>query len=331
MAMREFVGMNLAVPGTALVKPGGAGELAFDSNYWRHLARYIGKVESLPEAIEGCAAGTAEALDRLRSLAPDFGSPRRLRQLLLERPDALADAKPPATFYAGIVWLAQHLHESAAFVVSVLQSIGEAAASADDLKKSLQLLGSRAQDARTSIGPLIGSLRDFKSSILKANSALSDVFTTEAEHLHRLQEAVGGLKAKVANLNKEIGEIGIFGTRRKHDLEQQLRPLQQELDDKSTQAEKLRAALGKLEPIREEAPWLEPSLDDLIEFFDKSRTVWTTFGSGLSQLVADASDDQLKDPAWLKKVLGLDEAVKQWQAIDRAAKRFAAASLVDID
>jgi len=331
MAMREFLGLNLAVPGTALLKPGGAGELAFNSNYWMRLNRYMGKVESLPEAIEGCSARTGEALDRLRSAAPDFGSPRRLRQLLLERPNALADAQPAATFYAGIVWLAQHLHESAAFVVSVLRTMGESAASANDLKEGLQLLGRRAQDARTSIGPVIGSLRDFKSRILNSNSAFSDAFKTDAEHLHKMQEAVGGLKVRVETLQKEIDEIGIFGAGRKHELESQLQSLRQEFEGKSVQAEKLRAALGKLEPIREEAPWLEPSLDDLIEFFDKSRTVWTTFGSGLSQLVADASDDQLKDPAWLKKVLGLDEAVKQWQAIDQAAKLFAAASLVDIN
>jgi DNA repair exonuclease SbcCD ATPase subunit len=331
MAMREFLGMKLAAPGTALLKPSGAGELAFDSNYWRHLARYIGKVDSLPEAVEGCSAETAKALDGLRSLAPDFSSPRRLRQLLLERPEALADAQSPATFYAGIVWLAQHLHESAAFVVSVLQSIEEAAASANDVKEGLQLLGRKAQDARTSTGPLIGSLRDFKSAILKANSALAGASTTDAEHLHRLQEAVGGLKVKVEKLNKEIGEIGIFGARRKHELEGQLKSLQQELEEKSAQAEKLRAALGKIEPIREEASWLEPSLTDLVEFFEKARTVWTTFGSGLSQLIADAADDQLEDSAWLKRVLGLDEAITQWQAIDQAAKRFAAASLVDTD
>ena len=41
MAIGGLHRMNLAVPSAALLQPGDAGELAFDSNYWRHLARYI--------------------------------------------------------------------------------------------------------------------------------------------------------------------------------------------------------------------------------------------------------------------------------------------------
>jgi ubiquinone biosynthesis protein UbiJ len=329
--MAMSLGFNLAVPSTALLKPGDAGKLAIDSNFWIHLNRYISMVEGLPEAIEGCSPKTAEALDKLRSAAKDFGSPRRLRQVLTERPNALAGTQPPPTLYAGIVWLAQHLHESAAFVVSTLQKTGQAAGSANDLKEGLQLLGRKAQDARSSIGSVIGSLRDFKSRILDANSALADAFKAETEDLRKLQEAVGGLEVRVESLNKEIAEIGLFGARRKRELEEQLQSLRQELAQNSSRSEKLRSALGKLEPILEEGSWLERSLDDLTEFLEKLRTMWTNFGSGLTQLVADASDDQLKDAVSVKRVMGVDEAIRQWQAIDQAAKEFASNALVDIN
>jgi hypothetical protein len=330
MAIGGFSGVNLAVPSMALLKPGGAGELAFDSNYWRHLVRYIAAVEGLPEIIDGCSAATGAALAKLRSVAKDFGSPRHLRQLLIERPDTLAGTQAPATFYAGIVWLAQQLHETAAFLVSALSTIAERPGP-NDLKAGLQLLGSRAHEARTSIGPLIGSLRNFKARAEEANGALSASFASDAKDLHQLQQAVGALRVQIESVNRQIGEIGLFGSRQKRELEGQLRSLESELADKSAQAEQLRAALGKLEPIHEEASWLEPSMKDLIEFFEKARTAWTAFGSGLAQLVADAADDQLGDWIWVKRTLGLDEAISQWMAIDQAATRFVTAALVDID
>jgi len=59
------------------------------------------------------------------------------------------------------------------------------------------------------------------------------------------------------------------------------------------------------------------------------RKVLTTFGSGLTQLAVDSASAQIGDPAALKRTLGLDEAVKQWTAIDQAASQFTVEPMVD--
>ncbi|HEY2147714.1 MAG TPA: hypothetical protein VGH32_07235 [Pirellulales bacterium] len=223
------------------------------------------------------------------------------------------------------------MHESAGSVVSTLQTMAAAAKSTDDMKQGLQLLGRKAEDIRGSIGAAIDALGDFKRTMLTASSALSEAFKADAAQLHKLQEEVGGLRYRAESLSKEIEETGFFGARKKRELEAELQSVRQELEAKSGQADKLRAAVGKIEPILGEATWVEPSLDDLIGFLDKSRTVWTAFGSSLAQLVADASQDQLAEPAWMKRALGFDEAISQWQAIDRAAAEFTENALVDID
>jgi hypothetical protein len=327
--MMGSIGLYLAVPSQALLEPGDANKLAFTSS-WMHLNGYVGKVESLPAEFDSGSAATGEALDTLRAEAKKFGSPRRLRQLVVERPNALADREPPPMLYASIVWLVQRSHESATRVVSFLQSLMESAGSSDDVKAGLQFLGSKAEEARTPIGPLISSLKMFKAGILDANNGLSVACKAGAQTLHQMQEIVGGLEVRVESLKKQIEELGFFGFRKKPELERQLQSLREELADNSACAEKLRTALGKLEPIMNEGFWLQSGVDDLVDFLDKLRKVWTTFGSGLTQLAADSSDAQLGDSVWMEKALGLDAAIRQWNAIGQAAKQFTVESLVDL-
>ena len=328
--MKGPLNLNLAVPGRGLLKSGDDSKLAIETSSWMHLNRYVGKVENLPAEFDSGSAASSEALDKVREAVQSFGTPRQLRQLIRTHPDALADKQQPAILYAGIVWLVQRLHASAASVVSTLQSLGKHAGSSEDMKRGLQLLGNQAQDARNPIGPLIVSLKKFKTHILDANSSLSDAFEDSAGALQKAQEAVGGLKVRIESLQKKIDNLGFLSSKKKKkDLQEQLDNLQQDLGNKSAEAERLRSAFGKLEPILGEGHWLASGVDDLVDCLNTMTKVWTTFGSDVGQLAADASSDQLEDPAWMKKALGLDDAIKQWNTVDRAAKQFTEASLAD--
>jgi hypothetical protein len=59
------------------------------------------------------------------------------------------------------------------------------------------------------------------------------------------------------------------------------------------------------------------------------RQVLTAFGSGLTQVAADGSDAQLQDAAGIGKVLGSEEAINQWSAIEKAAGSYLAQATVD--
>lgn len=333
--MAEFVGVNLAVPSTAILKFDDPNKLAFDTSSWMHLKRYIGKVENLPAEFNGGSVATGEALAKLRSEARSFGSPKALRQALSENPNALADDNPPSMPYAAIVWLVQHLHDSAGNIVSYLQSLlgsARSVSSGSDVKAVLLELGRNADKARNAIGESIVSLKNFKGAILDANNAMSKACETDSELLHSKQERVGALNVQIEEVQRQIGELGFFSSKQKRKkLEEELQTLQQELEDIKGYSEKLRSLVGKIESILEDGAWLKSSLDDLVGFFDNVRKVWTAFGSGLTQLAADASDAQLEDLTFVKQALGIDKAIEQWTAIDQAAKQFTADSLLDID
>jgi hypothetical protein len=328
--MKEFFGLNLAVPSTNILKFDDTSKLAFDTSSWRYLLRYISKVEKLPAEFSGSSVATGEALTKLRSEAGSFGSPKGLRQLLTGNPSLLAHAHPPSMLYAAIVWLAQRLHESAASTVSFLQTLLDAR-SGKDVKAGLQELGTNAGNAMRIISDLNVRLSAFKNEIIAANNALSGAYKADTEILQRQQEEVGALQVRVEGVQKKINDLGFLSSKQKRTgLEQELSDSQQKLKTTVTQSETRRTAIREIESILEDGNWLKSSLDDLMSFLDNLRKVWTDFGSGLTQLAADASDTQLGDLAFVKKALGLDDAIKQWKVIDQAAKQFTVESLVDI-
>lgn len=336
--MTELFRLNLAVPSTALLSVDNAGKLAFETSAWMHLNRYVNRVENLPEVLSGASVSTSEALATLQSEVERFGSPKGLRQLLIKHPDALAAEKPPSLLYASIVWLVQRLHESASYTIVALQSLletlpslPETADSGSAVREFLLDLGRKADDARNPIANVRTSLESFKSAIMAANNNLAEAYKTDAGLLQQKQERVGALRVQLEGVQKKIDELGFFSSKQKRtELEQELDNLQKELKDTTVQAEMLRtAAIAALEPILEDGAWLQAGLDDLLGFLDNERKVWTDLGSGLTQLAADASESQLGDLTFLKKALGFDESVQQWNAIDHAAKQFVVNALVD--
>jgi len=248
--------LNLAVPSARLLAADDVGKLSFVTGSWVHLNSFMDKVESLPVDFECGSEAAGKALDALRREAQSFGSPKALRRLVRERPDALAktDGPPSPLLYVQIVWLVQRLHESAGFVGSYLQSLAELTGSSGNLtenvKPALQELGGAIEKARAPIGPLIDSLTAFKVRILSAYNDLSGTCKNEADGLQKMQESVGGLQVGVENLQTQIDQLGILSTKaRRTQLEQQLASTSKELTETSARADKLRAAFSKLEPI----------------------------------------------------------------------------------
>jgi hypothetical protein len=328
--MAEFFRVNLAVPSSTILRPDDTNKLAFETSAWMRLKRYMLKVENVSAEFKGGSIATTAALTKLQSQVGNFGSPKSLRQLITQNPNALAEETPPTPLYAEIAWLVQHLHESAAFTVITLQGLLELKHSAEGVKETLLLLGHKADNARTPTGALLSSLGKFKDGVLGANNNLSEAYKADAAVLQRQQEKIGALKVRIEGVQKNIDKLGFFSSQKKRtELQQELQSLQQELQDTTTQSEQLRGAIAQLESVLEDGNWLQSSLDTLLEFLDNLRKVWTTFGTGLTQMAADASEAQLEDLTFVKNTLGLEEAIRQWRSIDQAAKQFVVESLVD--
>ena len=248
-ATTAFLGLNRAVPSASLLSRDDPATLGFDTTSWKHLNRYVAKVEALPTAFQGGSEAAAAALARLRSLVAVFGSPKQLRQLIQEQPNALAGDQPPATLYASVAWMVQHLHQSASSVIATLQTFPASTIAADDIRTGLQRLGADAQTARAAIGPLVAALRSFKADIIAANANLSEAYRADAATLQQLQEQTGSQQVKLASVQTRIEQLGFFGAGKKRELDREQEALTQQQQATSVGSEHLRAALAAIEPI----------------------------------------------------------------------------------
>src|SRR5271169_64668 len=87
--------LNLAAPSARLVTADDVSKLSFVTGSWLHLNTFINIVESLPADFKGGSEAEAKALNALRQEAGVFGSPKALRQLLVQRPNALTMTDGP--------------------------------------------------------------------------------------------------------------------------------------------------------------------------------------------------------------------------------------------
>ncbi len=312
-------GVNVAVPDLALLKWGDEDRLALEAVSWAHLNGYIGAVEALPAGFTSGSAAVDDALARVRAQVARFGSPRQVRAWVRANPDTWAKDPAPPTLLANVVWLVKHLQLSATTVASMLEGIQATGASGAAVKERLARLGSVAEEARRPIGPLAAALDSFKSEVEAANGRLSNACKALAESLQHLQEDVGAARVRVETSAQEVEKAWPLGRKQKRE---KLEAMRLELAGHEKRAEALRAVVAMLEPILAEGHWLPSGVADLAQFLDRLRKAWTSFGSGVTQLVADGSDAQLEDAAWLAQVLRTEEATKQWSAIARATGRF---------
>jgi hypothetical protein len=319
--------LNPAVPSLSLLDRSNLSRLGFETTSWKHLNRYVGHVEHLPTVFDGPTASAA-ALLKVRSVVNDFGSPQQLRRLLHVRPLALLANQPPQTPYATAAWVLAHLGCSASSVVATLKTLSSAG-SAPEAKMALRQLGGDAEFARKAIGPMVRALRCSKIALLNANDVLVTAYTEDANTLRQVQEDVGRLAARIDILTNEVARRRFFDVRKKRDLEQELTALRPRKSLTSRRSDELRAALALMESIHNEGFWLERGFDDLIGFFDRLRHELTIFGSAVTQIAADGLGTWLRDAAHMRSMLGMNAAIEQWDAIDKAARSFLVRSTID--
>lgn len=305
---------SVAVPNAALQKE-VCGALTIARPSWLHLQAYIGLVERLPNDFGGDEAGVGSAVGQLRQVIRRFGSPAQVRQLLRNDSCALAGETAPAMAHATLAWWAAGLQASSGMVASVLHRLAD---DGSQHQEQLQVLGGAADNARQRIAALIDALAGAGEPLLDANRRVAEACKRAGDLLQRTQEDVAGLHERVGRQERQIAQLGLFGAHRKHDLLTQLHALQKDRAEAMARSSRLQVQLGTLDALLDEGVWIEAALAEAIDSLDKLRTAWTRFGSGMAEVWADTA--QAVDCA---------EAIRQWTALERAAREFAAASLVD--
>jgi hypothetical protein len=327
--------MNKAVPPAGLLQPGDDTKLALQGQPWTRLCSYLEQVGALTPDHGDAPAELAKALGELRSRAERFGSPRKLRELVQKNPDVLASEDAPGEGYVALVWLIQNLHVEAERLASGLATLTEGPGSRtpSDLPPMrlalLRDLAGRAAAAMHRTGPLRAAVLELKTELLQAHAALAAAVEQQAKALQDQQVDVGRRQQEVKGLKQAIAALSMFAGTKKKELHDQLEKAQASLSDQSRRADKLREWIAALEPVVENGNWLERGLDDLVDFLEAHRKAWMGVSSGLTEVAAQASSDQLLDARWTQNALGAAEAQRKWTAIDRAAKEFTANALVD--
>lgn len=306
---------SLAVPLAAL-REDGSCNLAFGRASWAHLQAYIGLVERLPGDFGGDEAGVGMAVGQLRRVVRHFGSPAQLRQLLRADPRALSGEAAPTMPHATLAWWAGGLHESSVTVASILHHL---AGDADQHQEQLLALGGVAGKARQRIAPLIDALAAAKAPLLDANRAVAEASKRAGALLQRTEDEVIGLHEQVGRQERQLAQLGLFGAHRKHDLLTQLHTLQKDRAEPMAHASRLQVQLSTLDALLDEGAWIGAAIADAIDSLDKLGAGWTRFGAWIAQIAADAALPP-RDST---------EALRQWSTLERAARGFAAQSLVD--
>jgi hypothetical protein len=320
--MATSTAATLAVPQAALQRGGDGRALGFECASWSHLQSYIGLLDRVPSDSGADVAGVGPALDKLRQLVRRFGSPSLVRELMGDQPRALCVDTAPEMPYAALVWWSSGLQAAAAQVAAILQALPKPAGDGEPQQELLRTLGGVADRAWRRIAPLSDALAGFKYPLLEANLELSEACRRAGDTLQRIEQEVGGLHERIGRQERQIAQLGLFGAHRKQDLLSQLHALQKERAQAMGRASRFQIQLGALDGLLDEGVWLESALDGAVDSLEKLKEAWAEFGWGVTQLAADASPAQLAEASWIEHALARTEAVRQWTALERAARRF---------
>lgn len=322
----EFKHLDIAVPSVSILSTDDNKKLCIDSISWKHLLCFFSNVASIPVELTGVSSSTNTVISKLKSEAQEFGAQKQLNQYLNDSSDLLRDGRKPAMLYASILCLMQRLHDNASSIASSLQSLLEHS-SGSDVKILLQGMGTYAGITMNIISDTSGRLSLLKNKIIDANQELDSAYRHEVQLLCLQQSAIGSLQYRINNLHKGESRSKLFFSMRdsrEHDIELQL--LQHELRELEFQSETLRRAVGKMESVLDCGHWLKSGFADLLGFLEDLRKIFSDFGSGLTQLAADALEVQLEDHEFLRLTLGIDDAIHRWNMIGQAAIEFVSQS-----
>jgi hypothetical protein len=323
MMMDTPTAATLAVPQAVLQRDRDGRTLGFECTSWTHLHTYLGLLDRLPVDFGADVAGVGPALDKLRQVVRRFGSPSLVRTRLRDQPRALSADTAPGMPYPALVWWAGGVRAVAAEVVAILQALPKLAGDGGRQQELLQTLAGAADKARAQIAPLSDALASFRRPLLEASLDVSEACNRAGDTLQRIQEEVGSLHERIGRQERQIAELGLFGAHRKQDLLSQLHALQKERAQAMARASRFQVQLGALDGLLDEGVWLGSALDGAVDSLEKLAKAWTRFSDGVAQLAAEASPEQLADAAWTEHALGRTEAVRQWTALEHAARGLA--------
>lgn len=313
----------VAVPLAALERRRDGHALVVASLSWRHLQTWISLARELPPASAG-EDGAGPVLDNIRDAAHAFGSPMLVRQQLREQPAILSGELAPESPYAAVTWWTGGLQEAAGMTASILQRMAQPHDGAAGTRNHLRLLGAIADQARRRIAPLLDGLTDARVALLEANRTLCDASVRVGEMLLHRQGAVTAAHDRVSRLERQLAHLGLFNAHRKQAVLSRLHAMQRDRAAAMQREHSIKLQLRAFDALLDEGAWIGPALADAIESLEKLRTAWTRFGTGMTQLSDDSADWELADAHWLERTLGLAEAVRQWSALERAARDFMA-------
>lgn len=327
--MSRLYGYPLAVQRAALRAAGShvPPRLAFvDGSGWQHLQRFValaGELGSMPADAPAPLAGAAAALAHQ---AAHFGPPAALHDRQQAAADALAGSSMPMPLLAALAWFVARLQMAAQRQLELQHALLAAGVTAGARRDGLQLLGQEALHARAAGAPLLEGLAGLKPALLAATADLARAAAHGSAALQAQQESLGRQQASSDALAAQIARLGLFGAHKKAALEAQLLALQRDTTQQEAAAEALRGMLGRINLLLSNGAWLEPAFDELLAWLEALRTAWSALGSGVSQLAADAGEQQLADDAWLAGKLDSASALPLWQQLAAAAQAFPASA-----
>lgn len=314
--MARIIGTSLAVPRAALTADGRA--LAFEPLGFPRLAAYLDKVDRLPADARTLTPALGAACAAIVDAVHEFGTPAQLAG----QPGIAGSAARPQRPYLAFAWTIGQLQGAARDCLRALQTCVAAAAAPADRRAALHEMGPLAAQSRDHAAALLPEIQQFRTAIVRENqqfnSAMAEVGTT----LQKQWEAVGAQRARLENLQGQLRETGILHPHKRQELAAQIQNAERELASITAAAEHLRVQAAALNELMQDGAWLDTSLCAMADFLQSLRAAWATFGGAMTQLAADASNEQLGDAAWLGAQLGAEDAMPRWRTLADAADHF---------
>jgi hypothetical protein len=181
--------------------------LALPYNYGEYELRYGGASSGLQ--MKECF----DAMNRLQGVARRYGNPKQLRAKFLQDPNFLANVdRPKSDAYAATVWTLERAHQNGFSLASALKSIPSSApgAPASEVVTGIKSLffdtdqiADRMQQTVTQLNALISEFRAMSDELDDAQAAMRIYTSSSSTTQKALNQEIGGLQAKIAELEKE--------------------------------------------------------------------------------------------------------------------------------